>query len=54
MERKRGRPESPDSKHERLYIRVEAAEKEEIMNFCAKTGMSLLQLVRLGMRQAEK
>lgn len=48
-----GRPPSADSKHERLYIRVTAEEKQIIMEFCREKGITLLELIRLGM-DAEK
>ena len=48
-----GRPYSEDSKHERLYIRVTAAEKQKIMEFCRDNGITLLELIRKGM-DAEK
>lgn len=54
MSPQRGRPKSADSKHERLYVRVEATEKQKIMDFCQEYKKTILELIRAGMDAIKK
>ena len=49
-----GRPPSDNPKNERLYIRVTAAEKQEIMDHCKTYNVTPLELVRIGMDTQKK
>ncbi len=49
-----GRPPVDNPKNERLFIRVTSSEKKEIQEFTKKSGLSLLDLIRIGMKTAEK
>lgn len=51
MSPRTGRPKSINPKNERLYIRVSACEKKEISNFVKKHDITLLELIRLGMKK---
>lgn len=54
MQKKLGRPKSEKSLHERLYIRVNKEEKEEIMSFSKENNCSLLQLIRFGIEKVKE
>lgn len=49
-----GRPKSENPKTERLFIRVTPKEKAEIQDFTRKSGLSLLELIRKGMKAVKK
>lgn len=49
-----GRPPIDNPKSERLYIRVTPDEKTEIQTFTKKTGVTLLELIRVGMQAVTK
>ena len=54
MSPSQGRPKIENPKTERLYIRITPEEKAEIQQFCLSTGYSLLELIRLGIKSAQK
>lgn len=51
---KLGRPFSNNPKSESIHIRVTPEEKEEITNFAKRKGYKILDLIRIGMKTAEK
>lgn len=50
MSPKMGRPPSANPKTERIFIRVTAEEKSEIMAFCSEKKLTCLDLIRKGMK----
>lgn len=53
MSPKKGRPCSDNPKNERLFIRVTSEEKAEIQRDAKELKMSLLELLKLGVRSAK-
>lgn len=53
MSPKKGRPYSDNPKNERLFIRVTSEEKAEIQKDAKELQMSLLELLKLGVRSAK-
>ena len=51
MSPRAGRPKSANPKNDRLYIRVSGSEKKEISDFTKEHDISLLELIRLGMKK---
>lgn len=49
-----GRPPIDNPKSERLYIRVTPDEKAEIQEITKKTGLTLLDLIRVGIQAVTK
>ena len=49
-----GRPKSPNPMNDRIYIRVTKKEKEEIMNFSDNYGVSILELIRIGIERLKE
>lgn len=54
MSPSQGRPRSENPKSERLYIRITPNEKEEIQSFANNHGMTLLEIMRIGMDVVRK
>lgn len=54
MNSRAGRPKSSNPKNERLYIRVSAGEKKEISDFARGHNVSLLELIRFGMKKVSE
>lgn len=54
MQKRMGRPPIENPKSERLFIRVTPDEKREIQDFMKKSGISLLELIRMGIKAAKK
>lgn len=50
MSPKMGRPPIENPKTERIYIRVTADEKSEIMAFCNEKKLTCLELIREGIK----
>ena len=53
MSPRTGRPKTDNPMSERLHIRVNPKEKEEIMNFSSESGYSLLELIRIGIEKVK-
>ena len=53
MSPKKGRPYSDNPKNERLFIRVTSEEKAEIQRDAKELKMSLLELLKFGIRSAK-
>jgi len=51
---KTGRPLSENPKTERLYIRVTPDEKQQIFEYCQKNRITVLDLIRNGMKAVKK
>lgn len=49
-----GRPPIDNPKSERLYIRVTPEEKAEIQTITKETGLTLLELIRAGIKAVTK
>lgn len=49
-----GRPHIDNPKSERLYIRVTPDEKAEIQTIAKETGLTLLDLIREGIKAVKK
>jgi hypothetical protein len=54
MNRKVGRPPVENPKTERIFIRVDATEKKQIMDFCEEAKVTCLELIRRGMKATKK
>lgn len=50
MSPRTGRPPLENPKTERIFIRVAADEKSEIMAFCSEKKMTCLELIREGIK----
>lgn len=53
MARTSGRPKSQNPKDERLALRVTADEKHEIQSFMKENNISLLDLIKKGMKSEQ-
>lgn len=49
-----GRPKSNNPKSERIFIRVTPEEKKEIQEFSSKSGIGLLDLLKIGIETMRK
>lgn len=49
-----GRPISDNPKTERLFIRVTPDEKEQIYELCRRKGITILDLIRVGMEAVKE
>ena len=49
-----GRPKSSNPMNDRIYIRVTKKEKKEIMNFSDNYGVSILELIRMGIERLKE
>lgn len=49
-----GRPKSKNPKSERIFIRVTPGEKKEIQEFSSKSGIGLLDLLKIGIETMKK
>lgn len=47
MSPRTGRPKTDNPMNDRLYIRVTADEKKDIMKFSDESGYSILELIRI-------
>lgn len=54
MGAKMGRPISDNPKTERLFIRVTPDEKEKIYELCRRKGVTVLDLIRVGMEAVKE
>ena len=53
MSPRTGRPKTPNPMKDRLYIRVTSEEKKEITEFAKSNGITLLELIRLGIKKVK-
>ena len=54
MSPRTGRPLSDNPKSERIFVRVTPDEKHEIMEYSKQSGLSILDLIKLGIEAAKK
>ena len=54
MSPRTGRPPSDNPKTERLFIRVTPTDKKEIQEFSEKSGIGLLELLKIGIDTVKK
>lgn len=54
MSPRTGRPQSNNSKTERIFVRVTVGEKEEIKKLCIQNGCTISDLIRKGMDALKK
>ena len=54
MSPRTGRPRKENPKSERLFIRVTPQEKQDIMNASCDSGLSLLELLKIGVASVKK
>lgn len=54
MSPKTGRPKSDDPKNARIEFRATQSEKQEIVEFCKKNNVTVLDLVKTGIETMKK